>query len=285
MGTGCVVPLDARVPGDRTSGVMLRNASKLERCELRAREGKIGHADDLLFDDRHWTVRYLVADTGTWLARRRVLISPVALAAPEWERHMIPVQLTRDQVRLSPPVETVQPISREQEELLTHYYSWPAYWGGAGPTEGANAPLMPADLEASGGGERGRFPPRRVPARASVPTVPAPGEAHLRSMREVAGYTVHGADGVIGHVDDFLLNDRTWGIAYLVVDSRKWLPGRKVLVATSWVDEVGWKHARIQVSLSRAAVKSSPAYDPSEPLSAEYIASLHEHYGRLRYSP
>lgn len=271
-----------RREGIEISAVMLRNATKLERCELRARDGKIGHADDLWFDDRQWKVRYLVADTGTWLERRRVLISPVALGAPEWERHMIPVQLTRDQVRLSPPVETVQPISREQEELLTHYYSWPTYWGAAGTAEGATMPIMPADLEASGGGERGRFPARRTPARAAVPTLAPAGEAHLRSIREIVGCSVHGADGPIGHVDDFLLNDRTWEITYLVVDTRKWLPGRKVLVATPWVDEVGWKHARIQVSLSRATVKSSPAYDPSEPLSAEYIASLHEHYGRIR---
>lgn len=265
---------------------MLRNVKKLERCELRARDGKIGHVDDFLFDDRQWTIRYLVADTGHWLESRRVLISPAALAAPEFERHMMPVNLMRDQVRHSPPVDSVYPLSREQELLLTQYYSWPAYWSSAGFADpGFVPPMVPLDFEAAGGGERGRFPARpHADNPGSARTVPAQDEPHVRSIRNVSTFNLEATDGPVGHVDDFLVDDRTWEIRYVVVATRNWLPGKKVLVAPAWIEDVDWNGARVQVSLTRAAIKASPPYDPSEPLSSEYTSHLHEYYGRPRHS-
>ncbi len=264
---------------------MLLNAKKLERCELRARDGKIGHVDDLLFDDRHWRLRYLVADTGTWLNSRLVLISPVALGAPEWERHMIPVDLTREQVRQSPPLESVQPISREHEALLSQYYSWPMYWAGGDFLDGGlSMPIMPVDLEAAGGGERARFPSRDAADQPAAAHATGTDEPQPRSMRNVSTYSIEATDGLVGHVDDFLLDERTWDVRYLVVDTRQWLPGKKVLIAPQWINEVGWDDARVHVGLSRARIKNSPAFNPSEPLGSEYTTSLHDHYGRPRHS-
>lgn len=262
---------------------MLRNAKNLERCELRARDGKIGHVDDFLFDDRQWKIRYLVADTGTWLDSRRVLIAPAALGAPEWERHMVPVNLTRDQVRKSPPVNGAQPISREHEMLLSQYYNWPPYWGAAGfPDAGIAMPVMPVALGAGPSAAGARNSGRG--ATGEPPSAPTPlQEHHTRSMRRVSTYYIEATDGRIGHVDDFLIDERTWEIRYLVVDTRNWLPGKKVLIAPQWINEVGWDDARVHVGLTRATIKGSPAYDPSEPLSSEYTAHLHDYYGRPRH--
>lgn len=262
---------------------MLRNAKKLERCELRARDGKIGHVDDFLFDDSQWRIRYMVVDTGTWLNSRRVLISPVSLGPPEFERHMIPVDLTREQVRKSPAVETAQPLTREQEAILAQYYNWPVYWTAGFADPGFVPPLMPLDFEAAGGGERGRFPARRrIDDPPGSPTA-APEPHQARSMRNVSTYNVEATDGAIGHVDDFLIDDRTWDIRYLVVTTRNWLPGKKVLIAPPWIENVNWEEARVHVRLTRAAIKGSPVYNPSEPLSSEYTSHLHDYYGQPRH--
>lgn len=71
--------------------------------------------DEILFDDAQWTVRYLVVDTGGWLTGRKILIPPVALGALDWDRHLLNVNLTRDQVEQSPAAEMDKPVSRQWE--------------------------------------------------------------------------------------------------------------------------------------------------------------------------
>jgi hypothetical protein len=259
---------------------MLRHAKKLENCELRARDGNIGHVKDFFFDDRRWTVRYLVVDTGTWLNSRKVLISPTALGVADWEKQVLPVSLTKDQVRLSPPLDPALPVTREHENELTHYYNWPAYWGAAGfPEMGFALPMVPLDVE----------PPHRegavAPARRVSTDNAGKTEAdyHLRSVRAVSGHAIEAIDGSIGHAEDFLVDDRTWEIRYLIVDTRNWWPGKRVLVAPQWIHAVGWEESKIHVDLTRETIKSSPAYDPKEPITPDYAGALHDHYGRPRY--
>ena len=263
---------------------MLRNAKELERLELHARDGVIGHVQDLFFDDRAWTVRYLVVDTGGWLSSRKVLISPVAATRVDVDRKAIAVDLTREQVRQSPSIDTEQPVSREHEAALTQYYSWPAYWGAAGfPDVGFAAsaiPMIPVDTMGAGGADD----PRLAERQGTVAAHPTHTDHHLRSTRAVAGHRIEAADGSIGHVDDFLIDDASWQIAYLVVDTRNWWPGRKVVISPEWIREVGWEEAKVGVDLTREAVKSSPTYDPTKQVSPDYSAQLREHYARQRHS-
>lgn len=251
---------------------MLRNAKSLEDYELRATDGKIGHVSDFFFDEQTWNIRYLVIDTGTWLDRRPVLISPVAVARAEWDRKLLPVNLTREQVRSSPHVDTQQPISREHETALMNYYNWPAYWGTAGfPDLGAAMAVPPPPLPMRPDLERGG-------AGAAVHHDP-----HLRSVRALRGQPIEATDGAIGHVDDFLLDDRSWEIRYLVVDTRNWWPGKKVIVAPQWIHEIGWERGTVYLDLTRAAIKGSPAYDPDQPVTPDYAGQLHDHYERPRH--
>lgn len=261
---------------------MLRHAKELEHYELRARDGKIGHVDDFFFDDRTWTVRYLVVDTGTWLDSRKVLISPTAVSRAEWDRKCLPVNLTQEQVRHSPSIDTEAPVSREHEAALIQYYNWPAYWGATGfPEMGfvlPVAPIMPPDaardarqLQQREAAEAGRV------SRGGTAVHE---DRHLRSVRAVTGHGIEATDGAIGHVDDFLIDDRSWEIRYLVVDTRNWWPGKKVIVAPQWIHEVGWDEAKVHVDLTRGVIKSSPAYDPTQQVTPDYAGQLHRHYGR-----
>lgn len=250
---------------------MLRNAKELEGYELRASDGKIGHVSDFFFDDERWTVRYFVVETGTWLEGRSVLISPVSVTRPAWEERVLPVSLTREQVEKSPGIDTQQPVSREHEAALLQHYSWPMYWGAGFPEMGFAMPMVPP-LE-FGGAQRARETEKLAPTEVHE-------DPHLRSVRAVTNYTLHATDGSIGHVDDFLLDDATWQIRYLVVDPRNWWPGKRVVIAPQWIDRVGWSDAQVHVQLTRAAIKASPAYDPSKPPDADYLRGLHEHYGQ-----
>ncbi len=257
---------------------MLRNAKTLEGFELRARDGKLGHVRDFYFDDERWTVRYLVVDTAGWLSGRRVLIAPAAVEGDDWAQRCLSVALTKDQVRRSPGPDREQPVTREEELLLVQYYHWPAYWAlsGAGYADGGLGMSVPAPVLPD--------PALEAVLRQRVEhSVVA--EHHLRSVRDVTGFRLEASDGAIGHVDDFLLDDRRWDIRYLVIDTRNWLPGKKVLIAPQWIASVGWEQARVFVDLPRDRVKASPPYDPAHPPSAEYADQLHDHYGRPRYDP
>ena len=57
---------------------VLQSINQLYDDRIGALDGDVGHVEDLYFDDRSWAVRYLVTDTGSWLAGRKVLISPHA---------------------------------------------------------------------------------------------------------------------------------------------------------------------------------------------------------------
>jgi hypothetical protein len=107
--------------------------------------------------------------------------------------------------------------------------------------------------------------------------------AHLHSMREVIGYHIQASDGQIGHVEDFIIDTDTWNVRYVVVDTRNWLPGKKVLVAPDWIQEVNWIDAQVYVELSRDRIKDSPEFDAAEPVNRDYEHKLYDYYGRPTY--
>lgn len=243
---------------------MLRSARELRGYRVRATDGDIGRVADVYFDDSAWTVRYLVVDTGGWLSGRQVLVSPASCRAPDAAARILPVALGRQQVQSSPPAEADLPVSRQQEIELAAYYGWPDYWVGE-PVYGA--------------GGVGWAPA----AVARTPAALTGGDPHLRSAREVTGYHIQATDGEIGHVMDFLVEDETWVIRYLVVDTRNWLPGRKVLLAPEWVRHVSWAEMKVLADVSRERMRHAPAFDPAAGLTREAEQRLYEYYGRRKY--
>ncbi len=248
---------------------MLRSAKELEGYVLEVRDGEIGHCRDFLFDDDWWVIRYMVADTGRWIPKRRVLISPVFLGDPNWGSRRFPVDLSKEQVKNAPPLEEDRPLSRQHELEMFRHYGYPYYWVGDslwGP-EATPAELKVRTESAAPGPEEGV----------------GEGDPHLRSVKEVTGYHIAAMDGEIGHVEDFILDDETWSLRYMVVDTRNWLPGRKVLVSPTWVDEFDWSEDIAVVSLTQEEIRESPPFDPGEPINREYEGRLFDFYGRPVY--
>ena len=106
---------------------MLIKAKTLEGFKLNSIDGDIGKVKEFYFDDLHWTIRYLVADTGGWLTGRQVLISPYALGDPDRLARHITVNLTKKQIEDSPSLSSDKPVSQQFELDYHGYYGYPMY--------------------------------------------------------------------------------------------------------------------------------------------------------------
>lgn len=215
---------------------------------IEARDGTVGSVQDAYFDDERWAVRYLVVDTGGWLPGRKVLVSPASLVPGDAGSDAIRAELTREQVEKAPGIDEDPPISRVLEEAHARYYGYPYYW--TGPYLWGAAPLPMAVPPA------GQAP--RLHEREGRAAQQRAEQSHLRSSAEVVGYSIRAADGEIGHVEDFLVDDESWQIADMVVDTRNWLPGRKVLVPPSAIEDIDWENRQVSVRLNREELKRSP---------------------------
>jgi len=97
---------------------------------------------------------------------------------------------------------------------------------------------------------------------------------------EETGAESQAAEGEIGHVEDFIIDDETWAIRYLIIDTRNWWPGKKVLVSPQWIERVSWDESKVFVNLTRAAIKQSPEYTEESLLTRDCETGLHRHYNR-----
>jgi hypothetical protein len=178
---------------------MFRSVKDLPGYRIHATDGDIGEIHDRYFDDQHWTIRYLAVSVHHRLPRRHVLIPLPALRAVDETSKTLHVALTKAQVQASPGIDTEKPVARQHEIALYQYFGFPYDWHG--------------------------------PALRILRSEPA-GDPHLRSAREVVGYSVGAADGEIGVVRDLLVDDTVWVIRYLVVDTRHPWPGKTVLLSS-----------------------------------------------------
>lgn len=248
---------------------MLRSLKDLERYKVSATDGDIGSVVNFLLDDQRWVVRYLVVETGGFLGGRRVLISPISFGQADWSTHRFHLALTMEKVTNSPSVDVDKPVSRQHEQDYYRHYGYPYYWGYSG-IWGMGA--FPALLGS------GRW--NAAPVEHSSE---APGDVHLRSAAAVCGYDIQGSDEAIGHVDDFVVDDETWEVRYLVVDTSNWWFGKKVLVSPHWASRISWEESKVYVDMSRQQIKNSPEWNATAAINREYEARLYDHYGRPVY--
>ena len=209
---------------------MLRSLYVMLDYHLAATDGVQGTVRDFLFDDESWIVHYLVAETASPLGRRRVLILPFVVGTPDCPMKRVPVLLTCEQVRTSPPLEADMPISRQYESGLKR-----------------------------------------------------PG-SHLRSMREVLGYSIHASDGEAGSLKDFIIENTLWGVHHVVI-ALKHPNLRSILLSPQSIRSISWPGKAAWVNLSRQELVKNPDFDPSTPVNHEDEDRLYDYYGRPVYSP
>lgn len=221
---------------------MLHNIKKLYGHKLAASDGDIGHVQDFYFDDQTWVIRYLVVNTGTWLTGRQVLVSPHAFG--EWDRQAktLQVKLSKKQIENSPPIESHKPVSRQYETAYYNYYGWPAYWNGDAMWGPGGYPLAIPSAPDQGGAQR-KHQHRD--------------EKHLRSAHAVTGYQVQTAEGAIGTVSGFLVDDQSWAIGELAVETGHWYAGKEVLIPSDKVERISYDDSTVFVSLTQADIRGT----------------------------
>jgi hypothetical protein len=180
-------------------------------------DGRVGTVIDLLFDDASWRMRWLVVGTGDWFPNHDVLLPVSALGQIDPVRREFRVALTVQQIRDGRRIEGDLPVSRQEE---------------------AGSPL------------------RRAATTPCTASASGTGDPHLRSMEAVLGHLVHASDGLIGHVDDFLVDDAGWSIRFVKIDTRDWGPARRVSLSPRLVRRIDWLARAVHLHVDRKAVES-----------------------------
>ena len=245
---------------------MIIKAKTIQGYKLKGIDGEVGKVKEFFFDDTYWTIRYLVADTGRWLSTRKVLISPYFLQKIDYVSELVNVDLTKSQIENSPPLENDKPVSRQYEESYYEYYESPVYWRGSNMW--GSSSFIERDREKW---------------ESDIVMDENTWETSLRSTMDVSGYNIQASDDEIGHVDDFFIDDETWAIRYLIIDTKRWLPGKKVLISPQWIDKISWMESKVFVNMLRDTIKNAPEYMEEEVLNREYESNLYRYYGRQGY--
>jgi sporulation protein YlmC with PRC-barrel domain len=249
---------------------MLWKASDLHGYAIAATDGHLGMVSDFLFDDATWRIRWLVVDTGHWLPGRKVLLPPSVLGHPDELGRQFSVRLSKQQIKDSPAIDTDRPVSRQTETNIYDYYGWSPYWG-TGFYMGGYGYVPPPMVALRSGQSKRQADDFAEAGRDS-------GDPHLRSAEAVTGYHIHAHDGEIGHVDDFLIEGADWSIHYLVVDTKNWWPGKKVLVSPGTAREIDWMDRLVSLKVDRKKVMDAPPYDEFSIVDRAYEQDFHRHY-------
>tara|TARA_R110002110_G_scaffold79007_1_gene206838 strand:+ start:947 stop:1705 length:759 start_codon:yes stop_codon:yes gene_type:complete len=241
----------------------------IKNMKIKATDGELGHCTDLLFDERQWTARYLVVETGSWLFGRTVLIPIVSVDRIDVDADLIEVCLSQEEVKNAPDINTDAPVSRRHEINIMDYYAYGYYWAGGLWGTGLDPMALRTTLDA---------PEEKIPPKQE-------GDPNLRSVNEIIGYQIDTKDDETGAVNEAYVNARDWRITYWVVKTGGWFSGKEVLLAADWITDITWTDQAISTDLTSKQIESAPEFEP--PLDEEYEQALATHYDRdqptLRY--
>ncbi len=243
--------------------MMLRSMIEILGYGIEAQDGILGSVVDFYVDELDWTIRYLVADTGNIIPGRKVLISTAGFYdKPDWTKRLFRVILTKDMIMEAMPAEKVKPVSRRKKVKTTRTLQWPVYWNPV--TAGPPTIMLPPSIDYEEQECEGL-------------------ECRLRSIKELTGYHLLAVDGMIGHTEDFIIEDDHYSIRYLVANTNQWIGSRKVLIAKDWINHANWLMKSMSVVLTKHQIKKSPVFDPDAPVNRDYEGRLYDYYGRPCY--
>ncbi len=237
-------------------------------CALRAADGPVGEIADLLFEEKSWSLRWLVVQCGPRLQDRRVLVHPSALEQPSEQVWSLSVTLTTEQIGNSPAIEGSGPISLDIDRSAACYY-------GLAPVDGQDCPQA----------NRPVFPQTSLTRVAAARNRQDQPEPQLRSVAELEGYAVHAADGEAGFLQNVVIDVATWTICSLVIDMPKWWYGKHVVVPSASAGQISWCHRCIRLDLPLDTVGASPLLHPRGPADTAIHAFLRACGGRRGEAP
>lgn len=114
--------------GEGESDPRLRSVEEIDGYHIEASDGDIGHLESLVADHANWDIRYLGVDTSNWWGGQHVLIAPFAVKEIEWADRHILLNIAQEQVKTSPPCDSIEMVDESFERMLHNHYGWPGYW-------------------------------------------------------------------------------------------------------------------------------------------------------------
>lgn len=173
----------------------------------------------------------MVAEVGDWLLSDKKLVCPIVMENPDWKNNQLPVTLNQKQLHDCPPIKA-DPPACEKNKFDFSLMLRPHQWG----------------FQLDGTISNQEF--------SHNEQLPALADGYLRSMKEVVGYKVCLEDKEHGHIEDFIVDVKTWNVKYAVIDSRNWFPGgRKYLIDTDLMESVSWSDKEVTLDLKMKELK------------------------------
>jgi uncharacterized protein YrrD len=248
---------------------MLYKATTLRNYEMQSLDGEVRAIAQFYFDDRTWIIRYVGAEaSGGPFSDRDVLIPFNALLVVDETMGRLSVSLTKEQIEHCPELKTHLPVSSQSGPAYHDYYDR----GTKTAIDSGLSPYIPGpDLDTDRGKSR------------SCDRAEDGWDRHLRCTHALTGYRVESTDGDIGRIDDFIVEDKTWAIRYLVLNAHHWWPGRKTLIPTEWIGSISAGKLQATISMKRKTIMESPAYNEHAAITRDYEARLYQHYDRKGY--
>lgn len=109
----------------------------------------------------------------------------------------------------------------------------------------------------------------------------------MRSVNEIDGsffgYHVEASDGEIGHVTDFVIDDKNWRIYYIVVDTKDPLTSEQILLSTDWINNVEWERKNVSIDLTKEQFNEMKEFKTNEPITRAYEEDLYRRLGKAKY--
>lgn len=255
---------------------MLEKTKKLYGYTVKAEDGDAGQVVSMLFDDRDWNINYLVVDTGSWLAGRRVLLSTEAVKMVSWKNDLVVTNLTTTKIKDSPTVDLEKPVSEEELAELHRYYGWASFRPGILPGAPVAVPGTAMSISQT-------MEYKITDESRGEELLQEEIERHLRSTREVSRYRVEAEEETIGYVEDLLFETDDWTIRYFIVDAGGIMEEKEILLSRDWVRSLDWLKREIDMAITIDAVKDAPDFGKGKSYRKEDEQVLYEHYGKDLY--
>jgi hypothetical protein len=103
----------------------------------------------------------------------------------------------------------------------------------------------------------------------------------LHDLKDLIAACVIATDGEIGVVRNFLFDDISWTIHYLVVDVGTWYQRRDVVLPITTIEQPDWTKRIFHVRLTREQVRDSPDVDTEKPVSRQQEIAMEQYWGKL----
>jgi sporulation protein YlmC with PRC-barrel domain len=246
---------------------------------IQATDGEIGTIRDFLFDDEAMSIRHIVVRSGSWLAHRDLLISPISIEAVITDEKTIAVALTKRQIESSPDIETGKTVSRQMEAAIFDHYNWPYYWGGSSAWGMPTYPGLMATSQNIGQGRQYALQSELQKTGKDL----RESDVHLRSVKEILGYRIKGSDKPFGRIDDIFVDAATWHMRYLVLNLDGRLIPEATLIPIECVKSISWADREFHLSRTEGDVQNAPQLRSRHPLNREAEKEIYEYYGRSGY--